>query len=335
MISYLGASLKNSILKKEDQMAREDDLYKWATVDPWKAHPNLEKLVVWSKEQTQNPQLFFEAHAPQDLKRNGTQIHFSSPIQTATPENNQVYGDLFESKKSKSAVIILGHWNANKPTYNRLARIYSMSGISALRISLPYHDERRPKTMPIASGLMSSDLNLTVESLRQAVIEARMGIKWLKQQGYTRIGLVGASLGSAIALLTACHEPEVEAMVGYLTASSIADIVWKGSATQHLKKAFEKDFDVKTLRDVWSCVNPGSYLNHLARPNFSMHVGWARFDTICPTVQTKRMLVQLKKLNVPVESYSYACGHNTLALSPFIQASGLRGIDFMRKKLLR
>lgn len=335
MIYYVGSKLKNSILKKEDQMAREDDLHKWATVDQWKAYPNLEELAIWSKEQTQNPELFFEAHLPQDVKRNGTQIQFQSPIETRTKENNQVYGDFFEAKKSKSAVVILGHWNANKTTYNRLAKIYSLSGISALRLSLPYHDERRPNTMPIASGLMSSDLNLTVESIRQAVIEARMSIKWLKQQGYTRIGVVGASLGSAIALLTSCHEPEVEAMVGYLTAASIADIVWQGSATQHLKVAFEKDFDVKTLRDVWSCVNPGSYLPRLARPHFSMHVGWARFDTICPTQQTKRMLVQLKKLNVPVESYSYSCGHNTLAISPFIQASGLRGIDFMRKKLLR
>lgn len=335
MISTIGSLLKKSILKKENQLALEDELHKQATVTPWKATPHLEDLILWSHEKTQNPSLFFDVQLPKDIQKKGTCVEFQSPIKTATEENNRVYGDFFESKKSKAAVLILGHWNANKTTYNRLARIYSVMGISALRLSLPYHDERRPDTMPIANHLMSSDLNLTIESMHQAVVEARIAVKWLKQEGYQRVGVVGASLGSAIALLTSCHEPEIEAMVGYLTAASIADIVWQGSATQHLKQAFEKDFDVKTLRKAWSCINPGSYLSYLARPQFSMHVGWARYDTICPTLQTKRMLVQLKKLKVPVESYSYSCGHNTLAISPFIQASGLRGIDFMRKRLLR
>ena len=334
MITKLQRSLKSAILKKELRLEKEDDLHKWATREAWKATPDLSSFARWSLEQMKVSDAFFELKPIQNFKKTGNRIEFDSPIQTLTPENNRVSGDFFKSKGKRAAVLILGHWNAGKSTYNRLAKIYSLHGISALRMSLPYHDERRPHSMPIASGLLSSDLNLTVQSMQQSVLEARMAVSWLQEQGYVHIGVVGASLGSAIALLASCHDSRIEAMVGYLTAAEIADIVWHGSATRHLREVFDQDFKLEQLRDAWSCVSPGNYLEKLVRPRFSMHVGWARYDTVCPTRLTKGMLARLRRLKVPVSSASYACGHNTLASAPFIYTSGLRGIYFMRKKLL-
>jgi dienelactone hydrolase len=42
-----------------------------------------------------------------------------------------------------------------------------------------------------------------VQVCRQAVLDARRAIAWLAAQGYERIGILGTSLGSCSALLTA------------------------------------------------------------------------------------------------------------------------------------
>ncbi|MFZ4715465.1 MAG: RcgR family putative quorum lactone hydrolase [Bacteriovoracaceae bacterium] len=333
MISKLQHYLKQRILQKEEKMAMEDDLFKYALKSPMVANPSLSELINWSKDQHQYSDQFFSHHGKNPVQLNRGRITFLSEVETDFSKNNLVTGDYFKTK-SKSAVLILGHWNSSKETYNKLAKIYSRNGLSALRISLPYHDERRPLEMPIASGFMSSDLNRTIESFRQSVLDSRVAIKWLKEQGYEKIGIVGASLGSAVALLVSAQEKEISAMVGYLTAADIADTLWNGTATQYLKESLESDMSLDHLQKAWFCVNPINYLQNLSRPGFTLQVSWAEYDTICPPRLTQEMLARLEKHSVKVESFSYKCGHNTLAITPFIQLSGLRGIKFMRKKLL-
>ncbi|MDH4468149.1 MAG: alpha/beta hydrolase family protein [Bacteriovoracaceae bacterium] len=324
----------SALLKKETELASEDDIHKYAVVSKMSSDQDLESLIKWSQEMSADPAKFFTFEGAVNVAKSGTQIKFDSPIKSLHSENNVVMGDFYPSKKSKAAVIILGHWNAPKESYIRLAKIYSRFGINALRLSLPYHDERRPKSMPIASGLLSSNLTLTIQSFQQSVLEARMAVSWLKSQGINHVGIVGASIGSAISLLIAANEPSIKAYVGYLAADDIAEILWNGSATQHIKLSLEEEINLNILKKVWACINPGSYLEQLARPDFSMHVSYAKFDTACPAKVTQKMLVKLRRLNVPVSYYGYPCGHCTLATFPFIQIAGMSGINFMKKKLL-
>ncbi|MES3038433.1 MAG: alpha/beta hydrolase family protein [Bdellovibrionota bacterium] len=332
MISLVQTKLKKVILKKELKLAQQDDLYKWSTVQKWQAATDLQSLGQWSQKQMKNSEEFFSAPAAVVNNTNGF-IEFDSPILTSHPENNRARGRYFQSPKAKAAVIILGHWNASEHTYNRLAKIYKLSGISALRLSLPYHDQRKPKEMPIASGLLSSDLSQTILGIRQATVDVKVAVDWLHQRGYEKIGLIGASLGSSIGLLSACHDSRINAMVLYLSAADTADLVWNSSATQHLRQSFEPDLTLESLRDVWGCISPSNYLHHLARPNFSMHIGWAHYDTVCPPELTQKMISTLRDLKVPVSESKYRCGHNTLATAPFMQLSGVKGLAFMRKNL--
>ncbi len=332
MISVARDLVRKIILTEEEKRAQADELHKWSTRQKWQAMPDILSLNDWSVSQTKSSHDFFSADAAV-IEQNGNQLRFRTPLESLHPENNWVYGNYFPSPKAKSAVIILGHWNSSFETYNNLAKYYQLSGLSALRLSLPYHDQRRPKDMPIASGLLSADLNQTISSIRQGVLETRAVVHWLKERGYQKIGVLGASMGSSIALLSACHDKNINAMVGYLAAADTAELIWESSATKHLRQSFEPEINLDQLKEAWSCISPSNYLQHLARPDFSMHVGWAKYDTVCPPYLTQRMLDTLNSHGVSVDDFSYRCGHNTLGMAPFKHISGLRGLQFMRRAL--
>lgn len=333
MIQFAKSKIKKMILAKEAQLATADDLYKFSKIEPWTASPNLQELQIWSKNQTAKSNLFFKApkikvHLKNDL------LMFDSPISSFHAENNKVHGQYFKSKtRTKAAVIILGHWNSDRKAYNKLARLYRLAGISAVRLSLPYHDERRSSEMPIAKPMLSANLNQTIESMQQATIETKIIVDWLEKKGYTKIGIVGASLGSSVALLAAAHDKRIKAAVLYLSAAATAELIWRSSATAHLRESFNSNLALEDLERAWSCISPSNYLHKLARKDFAVHVGWGRFDSVCPVELTQRMLNDLRKLKVQTYDVSYPCGHNTLGIAPFIQVAGLRGLTFMKSHL--
>ena len=92
-----------------------------------------------------------------------------------------------------------------------LCRLLNWNGMSALRLSLPYHDQRMPPELHRADYIVSANVARTVQVCRQAVLDARRAIAWLAAEGYERIGILGTSLGSCLALLTTAHEPLVRA----------------------------------------------------------------------------------------------------------------------------
>ena len=332
MISIAKQHFKKVILNKEDRLAKEDDLYKFSEILPWKASPSLPALMEWSESMRNQSENFFKNPAVA-VHQDGDKLVFESPLPSLHEQNKWASADYFASRERNSAVIILGHWNANKPTYNELAKFYRRGGIAALRLSLPYHDERRPAQMPIATGLLSADLNQTIHGMQQAVVETRIAVDWLEKQGYKNIGIVAASLGTAVGFLAATHDPRIKAMVVYLSAAETGDLIWRSTATQHLRQSFGSDFSLEELRRAWSCITPAHYLPKLARPGFSIHVGWGKYDTVCPTDLTEKMLAELRALDINVSEAKYACGHNTLATAPFIHLAGLRGFRFMKKAL--
>ena len=333
MIKYTKKKIKNAILAKEEKLATSDDLYKFSKIENWQAEPDLASLQKWSLQQTKKSNKFFEAPETKIIVKNGI-LKFKSPIESEYPVNNKTVAEYFPSRRAnKSAVIILGHWNSNKKTYNDLANIYRKSGLSAVRLSLPYHDERKPSEMPIATGMLSPNLNLTISSMQQATLETKILVDWLYKKGYENIGLVGASLGSSVALLAAEHDERIKAAVLYLSAADTPELIWRSTATLHLRQSFGDNLSLEDLRKAWSCISPSNYLHKLARKNFALHVGWGRYDSVCPVDLTQRMLNELRNLKIKVSDASYPCGHNTLALAPFIQMAGLRGLTFMHKQL--
>jgi hypothetical protein len=105
-------------------------------------------------------------------------LTFPSALATPHPENNLVRARFFPATQrngapSRRAVVVIAQWNSDAGGHIGLAQLLQRLGISALRISLPYHDERMPPELTRADYIVSSNVVRTVQVCRQAVLDAR------------------------------------------------------------------------------------------------------------------------------------------------------------------
>src|SRR5437762_2981399 len=222
----------------------------------------------------------YELSAP---SRDGDQIlTFPSAFTTPQPENNTVYCRYFPAARPRrrAAVLVLPQWNAGSGDHVGLCRVLNWAGLSALRLSLPYHDRRMPPELHRADYIVSANVGRTVQVCRQAVLDARRAIGWLASEGYDRIGILGTSLGSCLALLTTAHEPLIRAQALNHISPYFADVVWRGISTSHVRQGLEGHIDLDLLRALWSPISPQLYLDRLGERRTLLV--YARYDLTFP-----------------------------------------------------
>jgi hypothetical protein len=212
-------------------------------------------------------------------------LRFPSPFRTPDSENNTVYARYFRSARTagrRRAVVVLPHWNAGPDGHVALCRLLARFGLSALRLSLPYHDARMPPALHRADYIVSANVARTVQVCRQAVMDARGAVAWLEMQGYERIGILGTSLGSCLAMLTAAHEPRIRAQALNHISPFFADVVWEGLSTAHVRAGLEGAIDLDRLRALWLPISPQTYLDKI-RDKKTLLV-YAKYDLSFPVV---------------------------------------------------
>src|SRR5580704_923823 len=84
-------------------------------------------------------------------------LRFTSPIESPYPENNIVNARWFPAH-GRRAVVLLPQWNADAVSQGALCRLFNLLGIAALRLSMPYHDIRRPAGLTRADYAVSSNV---------------------------------------------------------------------------------------------------------------------------------------------------------------------------------
>ena len=73
----------------------------------------------------------------------GHVLKFPSYVETPYPTNNTVHGRFFEADKDL-AMVVLPQWNCKWEGQVGLCRMLQHAGIGALRLSMPYHHDRKP-----------------------------------------------------------------------------------------------------------------------------------------------------------------------------------------------
>ena len=177
-------------------------------------------------------------------------------------------------------MLVLPQWNADAEGHVGLCRLINRFGISALRLSLPYHDERKPAELRRADYIVSANIGRTAQVCRQAVLDARRAIAWLAQQGYDSIGILGTSLGSCLSMLTAAHEPLIKAAALNHISPYFADVVWEGLSTTHVRDGLEGHIDLDQLRRLWLPISPFPYLERVRDKRILLI--YARYDLTFP-----------------------------------------------------
>jgi len=304
---------------------------------PRNGHSPHEYLKLLNEAALESSDHFFAYSTPADFRLDGTLLGFTSPVETPYAVNNHVRAQWFPAEpkpgRRRVAAIVLPHWNASKTQHNSLCAGLAKLGISALRLSLPYHDFRMPPELERADYAVSSNVARTVDATRQAVIDTRCCIDWLEGEGYENIGIVGTSLGSCYAFLASVHDPRLRVNVFNHCSTFFADVVWEGLSTRHIRESLESAVTLEQLREAWKVISPPYYIERYATQRKKPLFIYARYDTTFPTRYSEQVIEKARELGFEHRAIALPCGHYTLGETPFKFIDGYHICSFLKRNL--
>jgi dienelactone hydrolase len=223
-------------------------------------------------------------------------------------------------------------WNADAFSHNALCTLFNKFGVSALRLSKPYHDIRRPGHLERSDYAVSTNIGRTLASTRQAVIDIRCCLDWLEQQGYQQFGVLGTSLGSCYGFLASAHDPRLEVNVFNHASTWFGDVVWDGQSTRHVREGFEHagfvgDEGKQRLRAMWRCISPPQHLaKYAAQRNHGRkkqtRVIYADYDLTFPKELSLKVIEGFREHGLDFDYRVLPCGHYTTGETPFQYLDG-------------
>jgi hypothetical protein len=278
---------------------------------------------------------FFAAPPVTEFERSGDTLRFPSALASPHPENNTVTVRIFPAKPRpgapRRAVIVMPQWNADAEGHVGLCRLYASFGVTALRLTLPYHDMRRPPNLERADFIVSANIGRTIHANRQAVLDIRRTVDWLAAQGYARIGVQGTSLGSCLAALAMAHDARIVAGAFNHVSPYFADVVWQGLSTRHVRQGLEGHVTLDTLRDCWMPISPWPFIERIQdRPMLNLY---AIYDLTFPVSLSRQYLRELDRRRVRTKVRVLPCGHYTSGRAPFKFLVGYHLTKFLARTL--
>ncbi len=256
-------------------------------------------------------------------------LRFTSPERTRYAENDLVNARWFpapahkDPSRPRQAIVVLPQWNADAFSHNALCTIFNRMGISALRLSKPYHDIRRPTELERSDYAVSANIGRTLSACRQAVVDIRCCIDWLEGQGYEHFGVLGTSLGSCYAFLASAHDKRIRVNAFNHASTSFGDVVWAGQSTRHIREALQgAGFTQERLRALWSAVSPVSYYQKFASaksggPDKKVLLVYADYDLTFPREYSLQVVEAFRRYGVNFEPRVLPCGHYTTGETPY------------------
>ncbi len=255
----------------------------------------------------------------------GLRLRFSSSIASPIANNNVVAARFFRAKMSGPAVVVLPQWNAKPHAQMDICRWLNTLGISALRLSLPYHDSRTAPGHERADQLVGTNIGLTLQANRQAVQDTRRCLRWLEQQGYGKLGLLGTSIGSSIAFIAMAHDPAVRAATFLHCSTYFGDVVRMGMTTAHVWEGLRTKVTAEEIRRFWEPISPVPYVYRVGRSTTNGSNGskprclviTGNYDPTFLPEFSEQALAGLRRHDVEHEKLQLPCGHYSLGEAPF------------------
>jgi len=292
--------------------------------------------------ETRHPQLFPTNVRPETLKQDAQLkqkaaegklkpaqfLRFTSPIRTPYPENDFVNARWYPApsermqgkpkRAPKRAMIVMPQWNADAFSHNALCSLFNRFGISALRLSKPYHDIRRPAELERSDYAVSSNIGRNISACRQAVIDIRCCLDWLEAQGYEHFGILGTSLGSCYGFISAAHDARLRVNAFNHASTSFGDVVWTGQSTRHIRQAFEDaGLSQLRLRELFGATSPVNYMQRFAAQPKKVLVVHAKYDLTFLPEYSVEVLRRFSELGIDYVSKVLPCGHYTTGETPY------------------
>ncbi len=263
-------------------------------------------------------------------------LSFTSSIESPWTENNTVHAQFFPARQKTGpgpAILILPNWNAKWHGQNGLCRWIQRLGITVLKMSMPYHDRRMAAGHERADQICGPNIGLTLQANRQAVQDARRCLRWLEQQGFTKLGILGTSLGSSVGYITLVHDPAVRAGGFFHVSTYYADVVSQGMTTNHVWEGLRHHVTVDELREYWAPISPMPYVERGIGAGRNCFLIYGKYDPTMLPELTRQMLDSLRRHGADPRTLELHCGHYSLELAPFSYIAGYRMLSFFLDSL--
>jgi enamine deaminase RidA (YjgF/YER057c/UK114 family) len=201
-------------------------------------------------------------------------------------------------------------------------------GVSALRLSKPYHDIRRPAELERSDYAVSANIGRTISACRQAVVDIRCCLDWLEEQGYEQFGVLGTSLGSCYGFLASAHDARLRVNAYNHASTAFGDVVWTGQSTRHIRASVQAaGLTQERVRALWAAVSPISYYTKYVSaeaggPQKRVLFVYANYDLTFPREYSLQVVEAARRTALNHEVRVLPCGHYTTGETPFKYIDG-------------
>ena len=283
---------------------------------------NLDAFCAMAEDAADNPSFFAPAQVGgEDLRWEDGWISFPSLLASDVVANNTVRASVEIGAGRGHALVVFHHWNARKRS-TRLARYFAAEGVTVVQMAMPFHMERRRPRAENVDDILSADLGRTLRSMRQAALDGRALVGVLHGAGFERVSVLGMSLGSWVAGLVAAHDERIGCAGLFLSAGSLADMVWTGRATRHIRTSLDGVVELSQLRRAWAPLDLARHASKLARPGLTLQFVLAKRDTVVPPEMSERFVSAVRYAGAEPRVCRLDCGHYSLSLPPYILWAG-------------
>ncbi len=275
------------------------------------------------------PEIHFDnAHRWLD-GRTYARFHFDSFYTSPHPENNIVHGmaDLQSEGESSAALLLLHGYQMN--TFAPLkwfAEPAARAGLDIYYLALPYHMQRAPRGSWSGQYGLSADVERTVESFRQGVMDLRAMVSWVSQTYGKPVAIGGISLGAFTSAMTAVVDERPFALVSLLGGASLANIIFAGFSFRLIRKEWQElGIYPSDIEKWWYMLSPGNFQPRLPRERILLVAG--EHDPII----TPRNARSLWQAWGKPRMLWFPCGHASVAF--YARPIGERVADFLLNRL--
>jgi dienelactone hydrolase len=203
----------------------------------------------------------YELTLVRELPLSGATVYrlkFPSPVQSPHPENNVVHADYYRPRGDGPfpCAIVLDITAGDQQVSRAMATHLAGRGVGALCVYMAYYGPRRPPGSSVR--FLSHDLKQTFDAVRQTVLDLRRAAAWMESRpelDKERLGIVGTSLGSFVAALTAEMEPKLKRVAVLLGGGGLVEAYYDDPRAKPYRQLFEslggtREMAVKTFAPV-------------------------------------------------------------------------------------
>ena len=209
-----------------------------------------------------------------------------------TQQNGVAALRLFTRERPRPlALIVHGYMTGKFAVEQRIWPIgwFDALGLDVALFVLPFHGTRADPLHRGAPEFPGKDPRFANEGFRQAMLDLRSVMRFLRERGHQSLGLLGMSLGGYTASLAATLDPEIDFLVPIIPLASLADFALEQNSLSPAPELAAREHAL--LERIHAPVSPLRSPSLLARER-TLVIG-ARADRITPVSHARRIATHL------------------------------------------